>query len=72
MGHDPVLGYSLKTKTKTRKESNMTKLGDYRVRQVARMFVVEQFRWSGWHIIESLSSWDQAERAARDYHCPIV
>ena len=48
------------------------RLGQFRIRQVGYEFVVEEYRWSGWQIIEALFSWDQAKQAASEYHCEII
>ncbi len=48
------------------------RLGQVRVRQTGYEYVVEEYRWSGWHIIESLPSLCLAEQAAREYNCEII
>jgi hypothetical protein len=48
------------------------RLGQVRIRQTGYEFVVEEYRWSGWQIIEGLFSWDQARQAAKEYNCEII
>ncbi len=47
-------------------------LGQVRVRQTGYEYIVEEYRWSGWHIIEGLPSLEMAEQAAREYNCEII